>query len=36
MVKHEIHYASLEVSKKELWQTIYSSSYTQKCSKLLQ
>ena len=36
-VKHQIHYASLEeVSKKKLWQTIYNSNYTQKCSKLLQ
>ena len=35
--KHKIHYASLqEVSKKILWQIIYNSNYTQKCSKLLQ
>ena len=36
-VKHQIHYASLEeVSKKVLWETIYNSHYTQKCSKSLQ
>ena len=32
-----MHYASLaELSKKNLWQTIYNNNYTQKCSKFLQ
>ena len=36
-VKHQIHFASLEKKgKKKLWQAIYNSNYTQKCSKLLQ
>ena len=36
MVKHQIHYASLEKESKNLWQIIYSSNNTQKCSKLFQ